>query len=123
MTDRPFPDVATLEFDAKPWWRSRTIVFIGVSLAAKLALLIGVEIDTQAVTEIALLVLALIADIGGVWGRHRAQQPIRWRRAPEAAAGGADAVGVRDDAPLPTDPERDRGGYWSGDRGPFLDGD
>lgn len=124
MTDRPFPDdMAVLEYDAKPWWRSKTIVFIGVSILAKSALLIGVEIDAQAITEITLLVLALIADIGGVWGRNRAKQPIRWRRAPEAPAGGPDPAGMRDDAPLPTDPGRDRSGYWTGDRGPFLGGD
>lgn len=130
MIDSP---TVLLEFDAKPWWRSKTIVFIAVSLVAKLALLVGVEIDAKAVTEIALLVLALIADIGGIWGRDRAQQPIRWRR-PRPASGPVPAGAVPDGdgpewlrgAPLegvPAEHERDRGGYWAGDRGPFLDGD
>lgn len=123
MTNTPFPSMGVLEYDPKPWWRSKTVVFIGVSILAKSALLIGVEIDAQAVTEIALLVLALIADIGGIWGRNRATQPIRWRRTAQAPAGGADTVGVRDDAPLSTDPGRDRSGDWFGDSGPFLGGD
>ncbi len=67
------------ETDDKPWWQSRTIVAIGVSLTAKLALLAGVEIDVQDITEIVLLVLAMVADIGGIWGRNRARRPIRWR--------------------------------------------
>ncbi|AFL76217.1 hypothetical protein [Thiocystis violascens] len=109
----------------KPWWQSRTIVAIGVSLAAKLALLAGVEIEVQDVTEIALLVLALVADIGGIWGRNRARRPIRWRApAPVPADADAPARERMHGHPLEQlspDPGRPAARDWFSPRGPFDD--
>lgn len=114
----------------KPWWQSRTIVAIGVSLAAKLALLAGVEIEVQDVTEIALLVLALVADIGGIWGRNRAKRPIRWRAArtddpfgalPELDAPAVERMHNHPLEPMPTDPGRPPARDWFSPRGPFDD--
>lgn len=115
--------------EGKPWWQSKTIVFIGVSLLAKIGVLFGLEVDTPALTEIVLLVLALAADVGGIWGRDRAERPIRWRRArtaqDDAGAGDPDgpdgAVGLheRSDETVRPHGVRDGDGYWGDARGPF----
>ena len=67
---------------AKRPWQSRTYWFIGVSMLAKAAVMIpalsGLQIDVGATTDLIMLGVSFLADLGAMWGRDNAQGPIRW---------------------------------------------
>lgn len=62
----------------KEWWKSRTIIAIFVSIAAKFLAVIGVEVDEPAVADLSLLAVSFASDAVALWGRSKADAPIRW---------------------------------------------
>lgn len=108
----------------KPWWHSRGMWGALMVLAAQGARMVGLEIDSAALTDAILSGLTLLGAVLAWWGRVKASRPISLRAvAPGLSVGGAEQLRTpaRPARPerLPPDPERDPGGYWSGDRGPF----
>lgn len=66
---------------AKPWWQSRTILGALVVMLAQVARLAGLEIDSAALTDVLLGLAELAGAALTLYGRLRATQPVRWRRA------------------------------------------
>lgn len=99
--------------DGKPWWQSRAIIGAGVAMLATAARLFApdLDIDTDALTDMALDLATLIGSILAVWGRAKATQPIRRRTA---------APGVRRE-PLPLNAHRPAAGVGAVD--PADEGD
>lgn len=70
--------------DTKKWYESRTIVFVLVGLIAKLVTFIGIEVtegELNSITDSLMILLpalfALVADLGAIWGRVRAEKAIK----------------------------------------------
>lgn len=71
----PFP-LPIPEADPKPWWRSRGVVGALATVAASLAGLLGLELDSGMLTELILQAVALGGGVLALWGRLRTAQPI-----------------------------------------------
>ncbi len=61
----------------KSWWQSRTIIGAVIVLLASFAGIFGWSVDSDATTEIALQVASVVGAVLAIYGRVRAEQPIR----------------------------------------------
>jgi hypothetical protein len=135
-------DLATLVADQlaepKPKWRSRTVVWLVVTVVGIAAARFGYEVDNDALTDIVGFVLTLIGVVGAAVGRAKSMQPITKKgaaqmrekvaqavRDAQVKIGGGDTGDV-DPAGLvrthmPTEARGDIKGFWSSDNGPFFD--
>jgi hypothetical protein len=66
----------TDQTNAKPWWRSRTIIGALVVLAAQGARLAGWDVDTSLTTDLAIEAATIIGGLLAWFGRVRAEAPI-----------------------------------------------
>lgn len=66
------------QIDGKPWYESRTIIAIIVSIIAKICAFAGIEINEESMIDLTLLMISASADIVAIWGRSGANQPIHW---------------------------------------------
>jgi hypothetical protein len=69
-------DAADAAALTQPWWTSRTIWGAIVVIIAQVAMLFGVSIDANGMTEAALALATLIGAIVAWWGRVNAGRPI-----------------------------------------------
>jgi len=100
----------------KPWWQSRTIIGALVVLCAQGLRLAGLEVDTGAVTDLVADGATVLGALLALWGRVRAERPIRRRVLPGAAA---ERLPDQPQPPrLPADRQQRGGGYFrdGGDR-------
>lgn len=83
MTPEPLQDLTSLPSlpidlaDPKPWYTSRGVVGAVAVIAAQTATVFGLSLDAGQITEIALQAVTLIGGVVALWGRLRAEQPIR----------------------------------------------
>lgn len=63
--------------DPKPWWRSRGILGALAVIIAQIAALAGVTLDADLLTVALVDAAALVGGAAALWGRVRAEQPIR----------------------------------------------
>jgi hypothetical protein len=135
-------DLATLVADQlaepKPKWRSRTVVWLIVTVAGIAAAKFGYEVDHDALADIVGLVLSLAGVIGAAVGRAKSMQPITKKGAAQMREKVAQAVrdaqvkiGGRDTGDVdpagvvrtqvPAEARGDTKSFWSSDNGPFFD--
>ena len=67
--------------ESKPWWQSRTVIGALVVIVSSAAGLYGIQIDVGALTEIILQILALSGGVVAIYGRVKAERPIRRKSA------------------------------------------
>jgi hypothetical protein len=63
--------------DPKPWYHSRGVIGAVAVIAAQTAAVFGLSLDAGQITEIVLQAVTLIGGLVALWGRLRAEQPIR----------------------------------------------
>lgn len=61
----------------KPFWQSRTLIGAIITIMAALAGVVGYTIDVQVTTDLFLLAIAGGSQLLVVWGRIKAEKPIR----------------------------------------------
>ena len=67
--------------DSKPWYLSRGVIGPLVAAVCSLAAIAGWSLDPEEWTEILLALVVLVGSVIGIWGRIRANRPIRVLRA------------------------------------------
>lgn len=73
------PDFSPLEIaDPKPWYRSRGVLGSLMVVVAQLGALAGLSLDPGLLTELALQGVTLAGGVIALWGRVRAEQPVRF---------------------------------------------
>ena len=63
--------------EGKPWWQSRTIIGASVVLISTVASMWGWSVDIGVTTEVVMQVAALVGAVLAIYGRVRAERPIR----------------------------------------------
>lgn len=124
----------------KPKWRSSTVIWLVVMFLGIIASKFGYEVDKSALVEIVGFIFSLISLIGVGFGRAKSMQPITKKgsekmrakvqeavREAQVKIGTSNDIGTtthvvqRFSPQLPPASDRDRGGFWAGDNGPFID--
>ena len=65
---------------AKPWWQSKGVVGGFIAAAAPVVALFGVDVDVEQTTQIARQCAGLVGGVLAVYGRVKADSPVRFKR-------------------------------------------